>query len=136
MNRSLLVLTLFLVAASAGCATPGPGRGGEETIAEPARAIFFVYDQGLNHLAPVRSGSCPMHPSCSAYSREAFQKHGLLMGWWMTFDRLLRCGRDEIERSPRVLVRGTWKTYDPVSWNDRWWCDPPPTADPGRRFTP
>jgi len=74
-----------------------------------------------------------MHPSCSAYSREAFRKHGFLMGWWMTFDRLIRCGRDEIHLSPRVLVRGTWKTYDPVSRNDSWWHDPPDASPPRRR---
>jgi hypothetical protein len=74
-----------------------------------------------------------MHPSCSAYSREAFGKHGLVTGWWMTFDRLLRCGRDEVERAPKVLVRGTWKAYDPVAYNDRWWHDPPVEPSPPGR---
>jgi uncharacterized protein len=64
-----------------------------------------------------------MHPSCSAYSREAFTKHGLLKGWWMTFDRVLRCGRDEMKPAPYTLVHGRWKAYDPVSHNDHWWYE-------------
>jgi hypothetical protein len=36
-------------------------------------------------------------------------------------DRLLRCGRDESKRAPRVLVQGEWKVYDPLVANDIWW---------------
>ena len=62
-----------------------------------------------------------MHPSCSAYSREALEKHGSLIGWVMTFDRLMRCGRDEGTLSPRILVNGQLKVLDPVENNDFWW---------------
>ncbi|MCF8061491.1 MAG: membrane protein insertion efficiency factor YidD [Deltaproteobacteria bacterium] len=117
----------------AGCASTGAP--GKEQPPAPARALLSFYDKGLNHLSSVRSGTCPMHPSCSAYSREAFGKHGLVKGWWMTFDRLLRCDPDEVERSPRVLVRGTWKAYDPVSRNDRWWHESP-EEPPSTRRTP
>lgn len=86
--------------------------------------MFLFYDKGLNGLSGVRSGACPMHPSCSAYSREAFSKPGFLRGWLLTFDRLLRCGRDEMDLTPRTLVHGTWKVYDPVSRNDQWWYKP------------
>jgi uncharacterized protein len=85
--------------------------------------VFLFYNKDLNSLSAVRSGVCPMHPSCSAYSREAFTKHGLLKGWWMTFDRVLRCGRDEMKPAPYTLVHGRWKAYDPVSHNDHWWYE-------------
>jgi len=129
LHRTLILLGI--VALLAGCASPGaPGTAKPPA---PARALLSFYDHGLNHLSSVRSGTCPMHPSCSSYSREAFGKHGLVVGWWMTFDRLLRCDPDEVERGTRVLVRGTWKAYDPVSHNDRWWHDPPGAPQPPRR---
>jgi len=122
------VFLVVLVAAVSGCAATGASRKGEEQIPGPAKALFLFYDKGLNHLSSVRSGTCPSYPSCSAYSREAFKKHGLVMGWLMTCDRLIRCGRDEMDISPKVLVNGSEKTYDPVSRNDFWWYDPPATS--------
>jgi len=62
-----------------------------------------------------------MVPSCSAYAKIALEKHGLLIGWMMASDRLLRCGRDEVHLSPKVLVDGKWKIWDPVEKNDSWW---------------
>jgi putative component of membrane protein insertase Oxa1/YidC/SpoIIIJ protein YidD len=118
------IITILALLIASGCASTGPHINGEEQISGPALALFTFYDKGLNHLSAVRSGSCSSHPSCSAYSRDAFKKHGLIIGWWMTYDRLIRCGRDEVKLSPRVLVRGKWKTYDPLSNNDFWWYDP------------
>lgn len=131
MGRLILLCWLLF---SAGCAATAPS--GKGTAEPPAQPLFRFYDEGLNHLASVRSGTCPMHPSCSEYSRRAFRKHGLVRGWWMTFDRLLRCGRDELDRSPRVLVQGAWKVYDPVSRNDHWWYDPPEAPAPPSRRPP
>ena len=64
---------------------------------------------------------CPMYPSCSGYCIDAFKKHGYLMGWIMTCDRLMRCGRDEVKLSDPVWINGKKFTYDPVSDNDFWW---------------
>ena len=64
---------------------------------------------------------CPMVPTCSAYSAQAIQKHGLLKGWIMTSDRLMRCGRDELRLSDTVLINGRKRSHDPVSNNDFWW---------------
>jgi hypothetical protein len=65
-----------------------------------------------------------MHPSDSEYSLQSFEKHGMIIGWIMTLDRLMRCGRDETKLSPRVLVNGKWRYYDPVEKNDFWWHRP------------
>lgn len=59
-----------------------------------------------------------MYPSCSAYSMEAIQKYGLIKGWVMTCDRLLRCGRDEVKLAPRVIIGGEAYCHDPVADND------------------
>lgn len=64
---------------------------------------------------------CPMYPSCSHYAEQAVRKHGAFMGWIMSCDRLMRCGRDEIKRSPTVYVHGKPLCYDPVERNDFWW---------------
>lgn len=62
-----------------------------------------------------------MYPSCSTYGAEAIHKHGLVLGWIMTSDRLMRCGRDELDRSPRIRKDGKIYCYDPVENNDFWW---------------
>jgi uncharacterized protein len=35
---------------------------------------------------------CRHFPTCSAYCDEAIQRHGLWIGTWMSFARLIRCG--------------------------------------------
>jgi hypothetical protein len=79
--------------------------------------LMRVYAGPLNHLKAVRRGECPMYPSCSQYSRQAVARHGIVKGWMMTMDRLMRCGRDETRRAPRILINGKWKYYDPVENN-------------------
>jgi len=87
----------------------------------PYEDLLGIYSKPLNHLSAVRRGVCPMYPSCSQYSRQVVEKHGFLLGWAMAMDRLLRCGRDELRRAPKILVQGEWKFYDPPSENDNWW---------------
>lgn len=79
------------------------------------------YQGPLNHLAAVRRGECPMYPSCSEYCSQAIARHGLVLGWMMATDRLMRCGRDEMKFAQRILADGKWKFYDPVEYNDFWW---------------
>ena len=86
-----------------------------------AGTLIHIYQGPLNHLSAVKDGGCPMHPNCSSYGLEALAKHGPLMGWIMTCDRLMRCGRDECDLSPEIIVDGRWKTLDTIDQNDRWW---------------
>jgi len=64
---------------------------------------------------------CPMYPTCSHYARQAFAEKGALMGWVLTFDRLLRCGRDENRLAPPINVHGVRYAYDPLESNTFWW---------------
>ncbi|MFO8048976.1 MAG: membrane protein insertion efficiency factor YidD [Desulfosudaceae bacterium] len=85
--------------------------------ASPAGAMITFYRQWLSSADGDR---CPMYPTCSRYSQEAFQEHGLLKGWIMTCDRLLRCGRDELSLAPRIVIDGRTRCYDPLEINAYW----------------
>jgi len=42
-------------------------------------------------LSPILPSSCRYTPSCSHYSLEALQKHGLFKGSWLAIKRILSC---------------------------------------------
>ena len=82
------------------------------------------------YISGIDGNRCPMSPSCSNYAAKAIDKHGLLIGWIMTCDRLVRCGRDETHLSPEVTVNGRHLFYDPVKANDFWWFpSKPPSSE-------
>jgi len=119
-----LLFLFFSILSVTGCAAAG-GRGAEGGRYFPAAPDIISFYQGpLDHLNAVRSGRCPMQPSCSEYAKEAMARHGFLTGWTMSLDRLMRCGRDEKRVSPLVWVDGRWKIYDPLDANDFWWRGP------------
>jgi hypothetical protein len=72
-----------------------------------------------NVISPVDGDRCPSYPTCAAYSKEAYQKHGALVGTLMTVDRLFH-EADEPRFSPTVEVNGVGRIYDPVSANEFW----------------
>ena len=72
------------------------------------------------HISPVDGSRCPSEPTCSAYSAQAFKKHGFIMGWLMTVDRLIH-ESDEDKVSPVVVRDGKGKIIDPLENNDFWW---------------
>jgi len=119
---AVLVLSLVLGACHAGS---GSGHPGHPTAPpELASGIIPFYRGPLNHLNAVRYGSCPMHPTCSEYARQAVAAYGPIQGWIMAMDRLLRCGRDETGLAPVVYIEGQPKSYDPLPANGPWPPDP------------
>lgn len=42
-------------------------------------------------ISPYLGSSCRYHPTCSSYSLQAFQKHGVLRGGYLATKRILSC---------------------------------------------
>lgn len=78
-------------------------------------------------ISPVDGDRCPSYPTCAAYSKEAYQKHGAFVGTLMTVDRLFH-EADEYRFSPTVKVYGVHRIYDPVSANEYWKREEKPQA--------
>ena len=103
----IIALFLFLCMAGAGSVSAENG------------LVKFYQD----HISQVDGDRCPMAPSCSSYARQAIAKHGIVVGWVMACDRLVRCGRCEARLSPEIMIKGQSYVYDPVSANDFWWFE-------------
>lgn len=115
MNKSKIFFLAVLIFA---WSIPGTA-----LAAEKHPMIRFFQD----HISPADGDRCPMTPSCSAYAARAAEKHGIVMGWIMACDRLVRCGRNETGISPHVRINGRDYTSDPVKNNDFWWFKPKET---------
>ncbi|ABG31095.1 membrane protein insertion efficiency factor YidD [Roseobacter denitrificans] len=53
-------------------------------LALPVRAYRLIFSPWVGY-------NCRYQPTCSAYALEALQKHGGLIGAWLTLRRILRC---------------------------------------------
>lgn len=120
-HKSGVCLLAAAVITLSGCSH---FHGQNKSNSGPLTAAIDFYRGPLDHLNAVRAGECPMHPGCSEYARQAIRKHGPVVGWIMACDRLLRCGRDELERSPDIRLEGKPKCHDPLARNDWWWHAP------------
>jgi uncharacterized protein len=112
----------FLVFAMSACSHLNENKSCPVESATHTPVLLQIYQGPLNHLSAVRRGECPMVPSCSEFSGQAIEKHGVVVGWIMSVDRLLRCGRDELNSARQVFAGGQWKAADPVENNDFWWA--------------
>lgn len=72
------------------------------------------------YISPVDGDRCYMYPTCSAYGVDAFRKHGSVMGFILTADRLMH-ETDEPSYAPVIVKHGHYRYYDPVGNNDFWW---------------
>ncbi|MBC8882653.1 membrane protein insertion efficiency factor YidD [Flavobacterium piscinae] len=42
-------------------------------------------------ISPLTPATCRFEPTCSHYSAEAIQKHGVLKGIWLSLKRISKC---------------------------------------------
>ena len=126
----LMLSCLFLFAVTAA-SEDDPFRGPWEEYTDkspprtqnwslnPFKCLVRFY---RDYISPIDGERCPMYPTCSQYSIECFEKHGLIIGWMMTWDRLFH-EADEMEQAPLIWVHDYYKFYDPLENNDFWWYD-------------
>jgi putative membrane protein insertion efficiency factor len=126
---SALILVVFCPVQAEDMTTNRDHKSSQEHAVPFALRVYQKYISGVG------GDRCSMYPSCSHYSSQAFARHGVLKGWIMTCDRLMRCGRDEVTLSPPIVVNGRLHAYDPLDNNDIWkekktTCCPQPLTTP------
>ncbi len=126
INKSLVLLLLTLLCIELSPimaqAENSPALSPVSNVDEPVLSSPIGWFQKF--ISPADGNRCPMAPTCSHYARQAFAQEGVLKGWILTCDRLLRCGRDETRLAPRVYIHGTKYAYDPLEANTFWWKRP------------
>jgi putative membrane protein insertion efficiency factor len=55
------------------------------------RIVIFLIKLYQTVLSPFLGQHCRFYPSCSEYSLEALEKHGVFRGLWLSIKRLSRC---------------------------------------------
>jgi hypothetical protein len=108
---------------------PVTARGQNQPAAPAATPAFpvVVFDAYLRFfqgvISPVDGARSNMYPTGSAYARQAFKKHGAILGIVLTTERLMHEGNERLV-APRIRKYGLWRIYDPVEANDWWWHKP------------
>lgn len=59
-----------------------------KVLVYPFLLVIKVYQTFISPLTPA---SCRFQPTCSAYSKEALEKHGLFKGGWLAIKRIFSC---------------------------------------------
>lgn len=54
----------------------------------PFLVLIRVYQVAISPFTPA---TCRFQPTCSHYSLEALQKHGLIVGGWLAIKRITSC---------------------------------------------
>lgn len=131
MLASCLLVGLPVLADEAGTEAPwsvnprhpvfAPSEPSTETSTLAQKAVRFYQRRISPHDGP----RCPLYPTCSEYGRQAFGKHGFVVGLLLTVDRLL--GEiDMLKDAPDLQVHGVFRGHDPLEANDFWFAAPRP----------
>lgn len=115
-GRCLVTACLILLA---GLIMPGRPLAAEHGALPKTDPLLFSFFKSV--ISTTDGKRCSHVPSCARYAKEAVEKHGLFKGYLLSCDRLLRCGGNDREQLPQVVVGGKRYAWDPVSANDFWW---------------
>ena len=55
------------------------------------RVILFLIRGYQRVVSPLFPSACRFYPSCSEYTHQAIEKHGVLRGGWLGIRRISRC---------------------------------------------
>ncbi|MEK6750189.1 MAG: membrane protein insertion efficiency factor YidD [Pseudomonadota bacterium] len=55
------------------------------------RAVVFLIKVYSYLISPFLGSNCRYYPTCSAYTREAVERFGVLRGGWLGLRRISRC---------------------------------------------
>ncbi len=121
-----LLLAAILMTAMAVGLCPGWASAQDQILVsahdpQPAPAPISPLKRLQRFISKADGDRCSMYPTCSHYASQAFAQEGPLMGWVLTCDRLLRCGRDETRLADPIRVQGRPYAYDPLDANTFWW---------------
>lgn len=121
----LLLIILFPYASWAESMKPEIRQASLDGLAmETPGYLGFLMERGVRFfqvfISPVDGDRCPSSPTCSAFGREAYKKHGAFWGTLLTFDRLIHEG-DEGLVSIHIRDGNISRIYDPVENNVFWW---------------
>jgi len=82
----------------------------------PESMVMHFY---RNVIGQMDGRSCPSYPVCSLYATQAVTQHGLLLGSWLTMDRIIH-EHDDIKHGHWLSIDGEERLYDPLARNDFW----------------
>jgi uncharacterized protein len=105
MNFKKLLFLLILISA--------PMIAEEKPISTSSKVGVKMIDWYKTNISTLNFTHCSFYPTCSQYTKQSILKYGLVKGWIMGCDRLMRCSH-ELWIYPEVKVDGELKKYDPV----------------------
>lgn len=100
---------LFILLLLAGAQLFSEG----DDLSKPAKTAIVMIDWYKKNVSTLNFTHCSFHPTCSQYTKQSILKYGLLKGWIMGCDRLMRCSH-ELWVYPEVKVEGELRKFDPV----------------------
>jgi hypothetical protein len=130
LGRILLLFSMFSGSVALAQLDANPMRAPNSSrqqappVSGPGSIPAQVFDAYLRFfqkvISPVDGARSNMYPTGSAYARQAFAKHGAILGFLLTAERLMHEGNERLV-APRIRKHGRWRIYDPVEANDGWW---------------
>jgi len=60
----------------------------KQILIAPFLFLIKIYQ---NYISPLTLASCRYQPTCSSYTKEALEKHGLFKGGWLSIKRIFSC---------------------------------------------
>lgn len=121
LHHIIFLFLVFAIIPSNGRAESSKRESIQHRQEFESTPFVFSIQVFRNFISGADGDRCAMFPSCSTYALEAVRRHGSIIGWVMTCDRLMRCGLDETRHTPPVRIGRRILSSDPVENNDFWW---------------